>query len=551
MPPKVITVTVPNDPIEVVSIQLPGAPGPVGPKGDPGQNNVLTIGTVTTRTPGTTATATISGVSPNQVLNLGIPSGLKGDKGDPNVLTIGTVTTLTEGQAAVATITGTSPAQVLNLQIPRGYGVRPGGLTGDVLVKLSATDHDTGWETPTGTGALVRKGYADAQDAATLSSANGYTDTKDSARKTYVDTQDAATLTSANSYTDTKDAAQKTYIDNADTALSGRVTTNENTLAAATSAATANTIAKRDVSGNVNHNRVFSAQAPASANELTRKDYVDTGLSGKANSVHTHLSADVTDAASAATASKLIVRDVNGRAQVADPSVSADIATKNYVDTQKLVAIVAKTAAYTFTTADAGKLIYLQSGTASSTFTIPTNAAQAFPVGSWIDVMNNTSNTLTIAASVGVSMSIDGFVSSGGTWSRLGTDQIVRLIKTGTDAWYAYRMDQYDTGWISYTPLSPMGVGTGAGNQYRVKNGICYVTVDWSYNGAWTNGFVGFTFPANARPSRTNTYLGGFSTADGAAFKVMGISSNGNFWLASPSATFNGLLGFASWPVGA
>ena len=45
---------------------------------------------------------------------------------------------------------------------------------------------------------------------------------------------------------------------------------------------------------------------------------------------HTHN----VDATSAATGSKLMVRDSSGRAQVTDPSASADIATKNYVDNQ-------------------------------------------------------------------------------------------------------------------------------------------------------------------------------------------------------------------------
>ena len=53
-----------------------------------------------------------------------------------------------------------------------------------------------------------------------------------------------------------------------------------------------------------------------------------------ASAVTTHN--DVTSphsAASAATASRLIVRDAAGRAKVADPAVAADIATKNTVDT--------------------------------------------------------------------------------------------------------------------------------------------------------------------------------------------------------------------------
>jgi hypothetical protein len=75
-----------------VQVQTPvrGEPGPQGPpgeqgepgeKGDPGAAgppNTLTIGTVTT---GPSA-ATITGTSPNQVLNLTLAQGVKGDKGD-------------------------------------------------------------------------------------------------------------------------------------------------------------------------------------------------------------------------------------------------------------------------------------------------------------------------------------------------------------------------------------------------------------------------------------------------------------------------------------
>ena len=54
---------------------LDGATGPTGPAGD---TPVLTIGTVTTGDPGTEASATITGTSPNFVLNLTIPQGPTG-----------------------------------------------------------------------------------------------------------------------------------------------------------------------------------------------------------------------------------------------------------------------------------------------------------------------------------------------------------------------------------------------------------------------------------------------------------------------------------------
>lgn len=55
---------------------IQGIPGIPGEKGDP---NTLRIGSVTS---GTTASATITGTSPSQVLNLVLPKGDKGDTGD-------------------------------------------------------------------------------------------------------------------------------------------------------------------------------------------------------------------------------------------------------------------------------------------------------------------------------------------------------------------------------------------------------------------------------------------------------------------------------------
>lgn len=90
---------------------LDGEQGPAGPA------NTLTVGTVVSSV---TPTATITGTSPNQVLNLELPKGDKGDTGNTgpaNTLTVGTVTS---GGVADATITGTSPNQVLNLVLPKG-----------------------------------------------------------------------------------------------------------------------------------------------------------------------------------------------------------------------------------------------------------------------------------------------------------------------------------------------------------------------------------------------------------------------------------------------
>lgn len=59
----------------VVTVSIPGT------QGVPGPPNKLTIGTVTTGAPGTNASATITGIAPNQVLSLTIPRGADGNVG--------------------------------------------------------------------------------------------------------------------------------------------------------------------------------------------------------------------------------------------------------------------------------------------------------------------------------------------------------------------------------------------------------------------------------------------------------------------------------------
>ena len=147
-----------------------GATGPTGATGATGPANTLTVGTVSTGTAGSSASATISGIAPNQTLDLTIPrgdtgatgpqgiqgptgatgpqgpTGPTGPTGPANTLTIGTVV---DGGSASATITGSSPNQVLNLVLPQGptgpQGPQgpagPAGAgSGDVLGAASSTD---------------------------------------------------------------------------------------------------------------------------------------------------------------------------------------------------------------------------------------------------------------------------------------------------------------------------------------------------------------------------------------------------------------------------
>lgn len=355
----------------VVTVQLPGAPGP---QGELGPANTLTIGTVTR---GVNASATITGMAPQQVLSLVLPQGdrgiqgiqgPKGDQGIPgpqgvqgvqgiqgpqgttgtagkdgagvtvagsvatyanlpttltsadagkawlvtadgklyvwsgsafpangqganfvgpagpaNTLTMGTVTTGASGSAASATITGTAPNQVLNLTVPTASGVPAAGGVGAVISKKTTADYDTQWEIPTDAAtanALVRRDSLGQASFAGLSLGTQGT------------TSDANIKVTVAAPTDVAHLTRKDYVDSA----------------------------------------ISTAVAPkvVIAGDLGGTPTAPTVTSG-AN--HTHTSTQISDAASAATASKVMKRDANGRAQVVDPAVAADIATKNYVDT--------------------------------------------------------------------------------------------------------------------------------------------------------------------------------------------------------------------------
>ena len=91
-----------------------------GTDGTDGQNNTLTIGTVSS---GVTPSATITGESPNQVLNLVLPKGDTGATGadgtDPTI-SIGLTTTLPAGSPATVENVGTATNAIFNFGIPQG-----------------------------------------------------------------------------------------------------------------------------------------------------------------------------------------------------------------------------------------------------------------------------------------------------------------------------------------------------------------------------------------------------------------------------------------------
>jgi hypothetical protein len=108
-----------------------------GTNGSNGQNNTLTIGTVST---GVTPSATITGDSPNQVLNLVLPKGDAGSAGVDGTtptITIGSVTTVAPSSPATVTNGGTDTNVILNFEIPQGV---QGDTTGCLSVPTVVTE---------------------------------------------------------------------------------------------------------------------------------------------------------------------------------------------------------------------------------------------------------------------------------------------------------------------------------------------------------------------------------------------------------------------------
>ena len=88
-----------------------------------------------------------------------------------------------------------------------------------------------------------------------------------------------------------------------------------------------------------------------------------------------------------------------------------------------------KTADYTLTTADAGKVIKMNVGSAN-TLTVPTNAAQPFAIGTYINVVQFGTGITSIAGSVGVTL------NSANGWKKINAQYGgATLIKEGADSW--------------------------------------------------------------------------------------------------------------------
>ena len=96
----------------------------------------------------------------------------------------------------------------------------------------------------------------------------------------------------------------------------------------------------------------------------------------------------------------------------------------------KELTLNAQTASYTLVLADAGKVVTLNVASAN-TLTVPTNASEAFPVGSTVTVVQTGAGITTLAGASGVTVNAFNGLALSGQWAA------ATLIKTGTDSWVA------------------------------------------------------------------------------------------------------------------
>lgn len=309
-----------NDTFDTVTITvgLPGTQGPAGPQGVAGPPgalgpaNTLTIGTVTTGNTGDPADATLTGTAPSQVLNLTIPRGLAGapgPQGEPGVDGAG---------IAFAGSVATYAALPSGLGAPDagdGYLVQADGKLyiwdGSAFPSNGAGVEFRG---PTGPANTLTVGTV-TTGAAGSSASVGITGTAPSQVVSFtIPRGDTGATGAAGAGIIAGGATLSVLAKASDTDF-------DTEWLDSASVGTPLTVVRRDDAGRA------QVAAPSAGNDIANKTYVDDAVNTASSN-----NADVLAATSAPTASTLMKRDINGRAQVVSPSANADIATKLYVD---------------------------------------------------------------------------------------------------------------------------------------------------------------------------------------------------------------------------
>jgi hypothetical protein len=450
---SIITVTVPNDPIDVLTINVPGIQGPIGLTGPTGPSDPIGIGTVATGAVGTSAIATITGTTPNKKLNLTIPVGATGAVGPLPVIS----TTSTTSQAiatgsktfttAVAmNLTVGQPVRVFNTPTPANY------MTG-LITAISGTSVTVNVTEIGGSGTftawtLVITGFQGVQ---------GVIGNTGPANSLSIGTVTTGAVGTSASATITGTAPTQTLNLTIPTGATGA--TNSLVIGTVTTGA-AGTSASATITGtapNQTLNLTIPTGATGSVGNITAANITDSTTVGRAlmtatdaaagrtaidAAVSTHTHTEITTGTDAATANTFVKRDASANATfntvfssgTQNIGISA-LTRKDYVDGQDAIfrrrvpAPFAPTA-YTLALSDEGKLVYYVADNQANSITIPTNATVPFPTGAWVDILQGTAGQTTIIAASGVTL-----LTPGGSLLTRGTYSSARASKIATDTW--------------------------------------------------------------------------------------------------------------------
>jgi hypothetical protein len=126
-----------------------------------------------------------------------------------------------------------------------------------------------------------------------------------------------------------------------------------------------------------------------------------------------------------------------------DTSVTADLTTaqtltnKTLTDPKINLAFDAETASYTAVLANNGQVVTMNNGSAN-TFSIPTNASVAFPIGTQINVLQIGAGQTTIQAVTSGTTTIQSTGATAAAPKLRTRYSAATCLKAGTDLWYVF-----------------------------------------------------------------------------------------------------------------